>query len=203
MAIIDAIPGLKAEVIVNNTPLQEYPDPDAAIDPKGSTAYIEAQSGRTFHVLTKFDDSFSTAYSFRLTTRLDGKKFSSLLMRAENLARPEGFKSVRTLSNTHGKWHKSRMLFSPLAVGKCPYRLISLRFPNLFVEEDSNANVDQATSDRLRKTGTITILLHQIENVSQPRKHRYNKKDIYDHGSGQEVVPEKAVQVLGLSHRGG
>jgi hypothetical protein len=121
MAIIDAIPGLKAEVIVNGTPLQEYPDPDASIDPKKTAAYIEAQSGCTFSVLIKLDDNFSTAYSFRLETRLDGKKFSSQIMRAEILTRSQGHKPVDAMSNIHGKWHKSKMLFAPLAVGKCPY----------------------------------------------------------------------------------
>jgi hypothetical protein len=121
MAIIDAIPGLKAEVIVNDTPLQEYPDPDASVDSKKTTAYIEAQSGRTFYVLIKFDDNFSTVYGVRLETRLDGKKFSSQFMRAENLTRPEGFQSRSAVSSIHGNWHKSMMMFSPLAVGKCPY----------------------------------------------------------------------------------
>jgi hypothetical protein len=121
MAIIDAIPGLKAEVVVNDTPLQEYHDPDAPIDPKKTTAYIEAQSGSTFHVSIKFLDNFPATYSVRLETRLDGNKFSSQFMRAENLTRPEGFNSRSAVSNIHGKWHKSRMMFSRLAVGKCPY----------------------------------------------------------------------------------
>jgi hypothetical protein len=134
MAIIDAIPGLKAEVIVNNTPLQEYPDPDTSIDPKKTTTYIEAQSGCTFHVLVKFFDNFPAAYGVRLETRLDGKKFTSQIFRTEILKRPEGHKSNAAMSNIRGRWHQSAMLFSPLTVGKYPpsltTRLMYLRPAN-------------------------------------------------------------------------
>jgi hypothetical protein len=77
MAIIDAIPGLTVEVIVNNIPLREYPDPEADAGPKQATTYIEAHSGSTFWILTKFLDDFFAISDFSLETRLDGDKFSS------------------------------------------------------------------------------------------------------------------------------
>jgi hypothetical protein len=74
------------------------------------------------------------------------------------------------------------------------------------IEEDSARELDKATDDRLKKTGTITVLFHRVKNIRWPRaagKKAPEKCDISHGVSKFGKVPEKSLKALGLSHHGG
>jgi hypothetical protein len=77
----------------------------------------------------------------------------------------------------------------------------------MLAERDNQRKLDQATTDKLSKTKTITVILHRIKNIRWPRKSRapiVHEPAAVPHGvSKLGTIPEKAVQKLGLSHHGG
>lgn len=58
MAISDALPGVKIEVIVNGAALKEHEDHELVEDRRTTTRYIEAVSGQVFAVAIKLLPSF-------------------------------------------------------------------------------------------------------------------------------------------------
>jgi hypothetical protein len=120
MAIIDAIPGLKVEVIADGARLQEYPDPEApaATSSKQAINYIEARPKGTFKIWTQFLQNFPEKYSFHVEIRLDGQEVSSQIVPLKDLKTPAGHTPLEIRSHVNGAWQESNMVFSPSALGK-------------------------------------------------------------------------------------
>jgi hypothetical protein len=121
MAVIDAIPGLKVEVIVDGARLQEYPDPEApaATSSYQVTKYIEAQPYDTFKIWTQFLENFSEEYGFYVEIRVDGFHVSSQVISPEGIKTPAGHVTLQMKSKTvRGDDYVSNMAFLPAAFGK-------------------------------------------------------------------------------------
>jgi hypothetical protein len=124
MAVIDAIPGLKVEVIVDGARLQEYPDPEApaATSSNQVTKYIEAQPYDTFKIWTQFLEHFSEEHGFYVEIRVDGYHVSSQVICPEGIKTPAGHNTLELKSKTvHGDEYFSNMTFLPASFGKLSF----------------------------------------------------------------------------------
>jgi hypothetical protein len=75
MAVLDELPGLEVQIIVNRTPVKEYDDDEEEVVDKTVTRYIEAESEAEFEVRLKFQSMFniSAKHSVAAEVLLDGK----------------------------------------------------------------------------------------------------------------------------------
>jgi hypothetical protein len=125
MAVIDAIPGLKVEVIVDGARLQEYPDPEASAATSSNqvTKYIEAHPYDTFKIWTQFLGDFSEEYGFYVEIRVDGHHVSSQVICPEGIKTPAGHSTLELKSKTvYGDDYVSNMAFLPAVFGKLSFR---------------------------------------------------------------------------------
>jgi len=86
MAILDELPGLEAQIIVNRTPVKEYDDDEEGVVDKTVTMYIEAKSGAEFGVRLNLQSMFnvSARHSMVAEVYLDGTYGNSIVLRKEN-----------------------------------------------------------------------------------------------------------------------
>jgi hypothetical protein len=178
MAVIDAIPGLKVEVIADGARLQEHPDPAAPAGtiPNQATNYIEASPDGTFTVWTRFLHDFPEEYGFHVEIRVDGYRNSSRIVPLEGLKMPAGHVPLETRSQIRDSPYKSNMVFSPLAVGQ--YCLHSCEVSDLI------------TLLMGQKIGTIVVLLHRIKNVHLARHPAHEKSSEAHYVHEMQTVPQ-------------
>lgn len=67
---------------------------------------------------------------------------------------------------------------------------------------NSHTELDQATIERLKSTGIITVLIHRVRNIRSRRRSTRPAEGQPQGMSKFGRVPDKAVQDLGLSHYG-
>ncbi|KAF1850025.1 uncharacterized protein K460DRAFT_381892 [Cucurbitaria berberidis CBS 394.84] len=152
MAIINDCPGLRVEVVANGNALREYNDDQAGDAPNVVTRYLEVNGEGTFEILTKFLENYAGRHGVRVEVRLDGHKVDSYLLRLNQLKKEDGHRSSGAPSKIGGRWHTSNFLFS-----------------SFVFEQDSTRRLDKATEEKLKQTGTITVLFHEIKNIRWPR----------------------------------
>jgi hypothetical protein len=122
MAIIEAIPGIEVQVVVDGQPLQEYraPPDDDDDDHKQVTRYVIAQPGKHFAVYVrraphcKFG---APKWDVNIRMKLDG-----LPVRGRFLNRNQ-VEKVATLDGVDqetkpGKWVKRNFVFSAIELGR-------------------------------------------------------------------------------------
>ena len=127
MAILSNCPGLKVEVIVGDTPLEEYEgNGDEESRPNTSFKYVEATTGAAFTVKYYFDDTFRASHGVRINTTLDGKVVSGRIHRKAHLVKNEGSTISGARSYIRGKAYTNGFRFSEILQGK---NLISALYP--------------------------------------------------------------------------
>jgi hypothetical protein len=115
MAVHDDCPGLKAEILVDGKPLEEYAYEEENELPKTTTRYVECRSDSEFQIRTNFKPPFAPM-DIALLTWLDGTSVSRRILRKHNLLTQPCIQSDM-LWKKDGAWRASRYLFSSLNVG--------------------------------------------------------------------------------------
>jgi hypothetical protein len=123
MAIIDEIPGLEVQILVDSRPLREYEEPADTNDDDGSkvTRYIEAQPGKTFQVQLYFTGAFKHFDDYDMCgfVKVDGRTVNNPLMKrseyrdAHYLAR----RITGSISKVNGVFEERAFLFDELKIG--------------------------------------------------------------------------------------
>ncbi|KAF2491026.1 hypothetical protein BU16DRAFT_141592 [Lophium mytilinum] len=185
MAILNDLPGLKVEIVVNGQTLKEYDDDDEDPEekPRTVTKYIEATSGASFEVRFTFTRLFSLSmYSFAMDIYLDGKFMDNMCIQKNDL-----FKGPIELTGVRSKkgeqWYLEKFCFSKLAI-----------------DDGDPRKIGQTVRDALSKVGEISARLRRIEYRGIAEAPTATKSDgLLQFGS----VPEKALKGRALSHQAG
>ncbi|KAH6639650.1 hypothetical protein C7974DRAFT_373858 [Boeremia exigua] len=187
MAILPSCPGLEVKVVSNGNTLKEFADNHAYNDPKIANKYIEVATDGAFEVHLQFTDKYTDRFGVAVEIRLDGQEVGGSLYRPGNLRKPEGHKFTGARSKIRGRWHISDFQFSQFVL-----------------DLDSRSELDQASTERLRSAGIITVLIHRMKNArARASKRTAHPLEDRPHGISKfGRVPEKAVKELGLSHHG-
>lgn len=203
MAVLDSCPGLEVKILSDNKALKEHADIHAANAPKTVTNYVEVEADGAFQVRLQFSDRYACKFGVRVEIRLDGHKVYGGLYRPSMLKKAAGHTCAGTRSKIRGKWHVSNLLFAQFALGK--WHADKLIHPLICAPDTNNdQELDQATTDRLRSSCVITVLVHRIKNI-RARAVRRTTRAAGDQAHGISKlgrVPEKVVKDLGLSHHG-
>jgi hypothetical protein len=117
MAKFDDVPGLKAEVLVDGEPLQEYDDDDVESDM--ITKYIEALSDKDFVLRFTFDMDLTADHGVEVQVDIDGDR-CRVAYRPEKLHKP-CHKSGRSFLK-NGQRFERNFRFTALNIGiaSCP-----------------------------------------------------------------------------------
>jgi hypothetical protein len=137
MAVLDYVPGVKVEIIVNGRPLQEYADQDhGETSPTTMTRFVEAQSGQEFAIRYTITRPFPK-YPVRFDILLDGQWVPGAYVDKKDASGTslthliEGF---RSFDGDKAFLHK--FFFSELTIGEPrvgTHALISLQFAKVML----------------------------------------------------------------------
>lgn len=106
MAVLDALPGIEVEILVDGEPLKEYADEGLEDDPKSVKCYIEAVTGKGFQVQLKVSKGTQiTRQAMNFHTYVDGnfangktilaRKFQDRDYAISSKGRPVGLNQVQ------------------------------------------------------------------------------------------------------------
>lgn len=119
MAIHSDYAGLKAEIVVAGEVLQEYDD-DGQPQPKITTRYIEASSGKHFTLRYSIPRSLFKFYGVKTTVRIDGEDKCKKLWFHTN-CKGRGVQNVQIHTSAavvDGKYMDQAFVFSELSMRK-------------------------------------------------------------------------------------
>lgn len=121
MAILDEVPGLEVEILVNGQPLREYTDHGAAAVPAHTVErYVEAQSNATFEIHYTFRPPFPVDRSISMIITCDGNGIDQPLIRPFEMYDPDGHFSKGPVSKIGSRWMLQRYCFSALRISEYP-----------------------------------------------------------------------------------
>ena len=118
MAICDDHPGLKAQIVVDATPLQEYDD---EAGPNAISKYVEALSGKDFALKFTFTHPFPIQHGVEIRVSVDGEQSRVLSYEPEELYNPEGHFKRGVGFQKDGQWYRQNYRFTALNIGEMPH----------------------------------------------------------------------------------
>ena len=126
MAVIDEVPGLKVEIVVNRDPVLEYKNNDEEAKPGRVTKYIEATSGVEFRLDYTFSN-FTATHGVCAFIELDGKPAEGSFWRKSDLegclnGEPIPINGARSFEN--GQYIERNFCFSEVYTGRGSYPMV-------------------------------------------------------------------------------
>jgi len=117
MAVTESQPGIKVEIISNDTTLLEYDDNDEERARDEVTKYIEAVSGAEFRVFCTLTAP-QPETDLLIQLHIDGKWITGKFFRVSDHRFPSSSVYIRDVYHTVGKdWYASNFCFSSLTIG--------------------------------------------------------------------------------------
>lgn len=110
--------GLKAEVIVNGVPVQEYVDDEEENPPKTIIKYIEATSGAQFGVRFSFTDDFRPRHDVVVSVYVDGKYGDANVIEAYKLPSRYDREIFGSREKVNGRYYQRDFCFAQLTIGE-------------------------------------------------------------------------------------
>jgi hypothetical protein len=208
MAIIDHVPGLQVEVIVDGRPLTEYDDDDDDDDGAeqfNATKYIEATSDKPFAIKAVFTQPFPYQHGVEMQVNIDGGQASSLVCRPEALYMPEGYCSTGIRFLKDGQSLERKYRFIALDIGNATASDISRCADGSKVEETDGPFDAACLIETLESKGLISVrfrFVTNIETVSQPKTTAPTEAAIANLDR-LGAIPEKALKGDARSHQAG
>ncbi|KAL5425427.1 hypothetical protein PMIN04_002607 [Paraphaeosphaeria minitans] len=177
MAVIQGLPGVQVEVVVDGNPLKEYDDPDSPGAPDAATTYIEAKSGKNFEINAILDKHLPTGHDVSARVSVDG-----LRVRRRYIARHKIESSF--ILTTKGAMDRIGR-FSKLSL---------FRFSDVETFEGPST----ASEDAYENLGQIEVQLHFSENATRYRNKPDRERSF---GFSQAAISAKRAGKESLSHR--
>ena len=117
MAITNAYPRIKAEIVVNGVALEEYEDDEVAATPAAVTKYVEVTSGADFAVRVQITPAF-TGRSMLFDVYVDGKNLRGLYADEKRWKGLDVDLSIGgALDVRGGAWSQQNFCFSDMKIG--------------------------------------------------------------------------------------
>lgn len=127
MAVLKGINGLQVHILSpRDSYKEEYHDTDEEQPENVATQYIEAESGKDFHIRWNFQPVFPFKDN-HITTNisLDGKAVDSMILDTKWFKGRGGYQTVLSGARTkkNGKWYELPFSFADLNIGMDNHRL--------------------------------------------------------------------------------
>lgn len=200
MVVHPDYPGLTVEIIADGEPLVEHIDQSLEENAKEVIRYVQVNKEGKFHVRFRLSPEKAAALTgLNFELRLDGQFIQSSVY-YKNLHK-ETFEITQKRHLVHGIQHSSDFIFSSFNIGRdARERKIVVSGTDQQAEKDGGGQPSETMINKMKNTGVITVLFHHIRNVRIKQSHGKFKSAKLPEPSVFEQVPEKSMQVLGLSH---
>jgi len=196
MAIIDEVPGLEVQIVVNGQPLQEHQDRDAKVSARTAERYVEAQSNAEYEIHYTFKDPFPGDRPVSMIVTIDGQDVDEPIIRPFELFDPKGHTSYGPVSQQAMRWVVQNYSFSEIDFSE--WSTPSCNPPaNSFAGEAATETVPEALKKKLQPVGIITCEFYFLNNPRRNPHLHGAQKDIEELPS----VSEKAIKGDALSHQ--
>jgi hypothetical protein len=116
MALLDDVPGLEVQIVVQDKMLQEYRDRSAQVSAKSTELYVEAQPHAQFHIHYAFKPPFPADRPVSMIVTIDGKNVDEPIVRPSELFEPQGHSSCGPISSVGSRWIVQKYCFSPIDI---------------------------------------------------------------------------------------
>ncbi|KAF1921827.1 hypothetical protein BDU57DRAFT_563962 [Ampelomyces quisqualis] len=180
MAILEGVPGLKVQIVVQGQALREYEDDTAQVAENTVERYVEAQDGEQFEISYDFGESFPRNRAVSLIITIDGKDVDLPIIRQFELHEPGGHVSSGPVYRDGSSW-----------------RVRKYEFAAMTIEEHDDEETPEDLKAKLERVGVITCGFYFLENSRRSRCFLDARKEM-------EVLPpvsEKVVKGDALSHQ--
>jgi hypothetical protein len=118
MAIIDEVPGLEVQIVVNGQPLQEHQDRDAKVSANAVERYDEAHSNTEYEIHYSFKEPFPGDCIVSMIVTIDGKDVDQPMIRPFELFDPKGHTSRGPISQQAMRWVVQNYSFSEIDISE-------------------------------------------------------------------------------------
>ena len=200
MAVIDEVPGLKVEIVVNRDPVLEYKSNDEEAKSTRVTNYIEATSGAEFRLDYTFSN-FTAKHGVCAFIKLDGKSAEGRFWSKSDL---EGCLNGKSLpvngarSFENGQYIERNFCFSEVHTGRDSYPMVHASKKLIFPIDDSDAcEINKDSKKTLKKIGSIRVEFVWANEIGSREPSRSLGLSISNIGT----VSEKALKGRSISHQ--
>jgi hypothetical protein len=156
MAVIDEVPGLEVQIVVNGTPLREHRDRDAKISAKTAERYVEAQSSAEYEIHYSFKDPFPGDRTVSLIVTVDGKDLDEPIIRPFELFDPKGHASQGPRSSDGSRSMVQKYSFSKIDISKTHTRFGYVCNAKQAIGEITAEKITDEMKEKLKPVGIIT-----------------------------------------------
>jgi hypothetical protein len=115
-ALLDDVPGIEVQIVVQDHVLHEYQDRSAQVSAKTTERYMEAQFHAQFEIHYAFREPFPSDRPVAMIVTIDGKTVDEPLIRASELFEPQGHSSRGPISSIGLWWMVQKYCFSPIDI---------------------------------------------------------------------------------------
>jgi hypothetical protein len=195
MVRFDDVPGLRAEVVVDGEPLQEYDDDDA--EPDMITKYIEACSDKEFVLKFTFDMGLPMDHGVEVKVDIDGDR-CHVAYRPGSLHKPRHKYGMSFLKD--GQRFRQNYRFTALNIGNILPQLRGNAIATTGKVEGLEGTVKaNAVKKDLESKGSIGLSFRLINNVRDGTREHHGSQSHSLRAIG--AVPEKALKGDARSHQ--
>jgi hypothetical protein len=121
MAVLQDVPGVQVQVVVDGKALKEYDDSESNQTSKATSKYVEAVSGRNFEIHTTLEKHMETDHDVSIRVLVDGSRISGKHIARKKMS-PSYLSKIRgDVSRISGVAKQSRLLFSDLETRQYNY----------------------------------------------------------------------------------
>ena len=122
MAVISTCPGIEVEIVVDDSPLEEYDDDDVGDLPSNTLSkYIEAISRAKFEVRYTFTRSFikllRTGQGIKVAILVDGAEANNAIMGKDEISASRDYYFTGAWSYENGRHFQSQFCFRDIQIG--------------------------------------------------------------------------------------
>jgi hypothetical protein len=205
MAVLQGIPGLSVNVVVDGAACMEYcPTGDSSEDtPTTVTGYIKVHAGAQFEITIEFDQYFLlTDHDITVHVTVDGSTVRRPLFPKSEWKKLHSEKGIhRTIDGvrigTGNHWTKRKLMFSTLTTGIFEF---SHTFPpseelTIYGDDTPSQTLSSTIQAKIKELGTIALTFHRTKMTTEDKNPI--TKCPFDNLS---VVPEKVLKGKAISH---
>jgi hypothetical protein len=202
MAVLDAYPGIKVQIVVNGAPLQEYDDDDdESATPNTVTKYVEAVSGAEFQIQHDITQPWPQ-HEMLLECIVDQHKVVGAVLNKGNY-RGSSYRYVKEGAISYKEGHQfiQRFRFAQLSIGKSLIINTSGQASLIYKQAHTDSETRQIQDNLMKDTkskGEIQIQAFHIKNLRKVESPR--DADIVGLGA-LGALPEKALKGRSISHQ--
>jgi len=198
MAILRDQPGLKVEILVDGSPLQEYDDDDEEIVPTVVTKYIEAKSGVNFTIRYTILPQFHIKHALVVQSYLDGNSMENHVCSEDVLRKCTSSTMTGVREAIAGKYYERKFCFSQLNTGQLHSLMNYVQNLSAATDDSDPRGAVASLKKNVESLGEISLRFRWVKINGLPVEA--TSRDYSDFRT-IDTISEKALKGRAISHQ--